>query len=209
MSNQVVSSSPHRMPPEARCMRFSSRGNSDFKWRQDKNVIGALEIPSDPFFDYKGSTRDMIVTGRNEEYNECKALWNSLKLKRSFVKACEGIPPSMKCCGLVCDKDETIKDTVKLLNRGWIKPINKELKAHGFKITCFTWAWSNASGKAETNVFLIRFHSLSTRRFIDIHRKALGSSVVEKMFLTEKETSNNEDEKSTSCSSGRDNFEDC
>ena len=28
----------------------------------------------------------------------------------------------------------------------------------GFKIDCYVWNWHNATGKAETNILLIRFH---------------------------------------------------
>lgn len=46
-----------------------------------------------------------------------------------------------------------------------------------FKIDLFLWSWQNASGKAETNILLIRFFILSTYNLLhagDMDMDALG-----------------------------------
>jgi hypothetical protein len=98
------------------------------------------------------------------EFEECLKFWKELKLRKSFIEACESTPPITQCCGMVNDQDTTIKNWVTLLNAGWCKKVNEQIKDLGYKISCFVWSWSNASGKAETVVMMIRFHSLNTSR---------------------------------------------
>lgn len=144
--------------------RLASRINSAFKWQQDKSVIGALEIPSNPFFDYRGEyIHEPVSLHVQKEFDACLSAWNTRKLKRSFIEACNDIPPSTHCFGIIQDHSKTIEMTAKMLNIGWVKAINKSLYEEGFKISCFAWRWSNLIGKAETTIFLIRFHSLKSR----------------------------------------------
>ena len=78
----------------------------------------------------------------------------------SFMKACADAPKVTCCCGYLLRDDDTIKEMVPALNEGWVRSINQRLlrENKGFKIDCFVWNWHNATGKAETNILLIRFH---------------------------------------------------
>ena len=144
--------------------RFSNRGNSEFKWKEDHSVVGALEIPCEPFIDLRAKYKEKNVIAFQDEFHECLQLWNTLKLRKSFVSAAESIPPVTKCCGLSTDTDETIQVLVKLLNKGWAKKASDKLKEHGYKVECYCWSWTNPLGSAETNILLIRFHSLTKER---------------------------------------------
>ena len=78
----------------------------------------------------------------------------------SFMKACADAPKVTCCCGYLLRDDDTIKEMVPALNEGWVRSINQRLLREnmGFKIDCYVWNWHNATGKAETNILLIRFH---------------------------------------------------
>ena len=147
-----------------RNLRFSSRENSAFKWKEDKSVVGAFEVKSEPYFDYKEKLEEKKVLTLEEEFEECLQLWKSQELGKSFIQACDGLPPETSCCGMVNDGDKTIQKWVPLLNKGWVKSANDKLKDKGYKISCFVWSWNNPSGKAQTIVMLIRFHSLTKTR---------------------------------------------
>jgi hypothetical protein len=161
---------------------LSSSRSSAFKWQQDTSVIGALQVPSsDLDFEYKGKYIELPILNKKNEFVDCLSCWNGRKLKRSFIEACDGIPPSTQCCGLINDSTKTIRDTVSLLNQGWVKAMNKKLRDDGFKISCFAWTWFNASG--ETTVLLIRFHCLSIMKFNQIQNMARESSTVKAVML--------------------------
>ena len=143
---------------------YSTRGNSSFKWKEDKTVLGALEVKSEPVLDVKAKMKKLKIISSQSEFDKALSIWKERKLRKAFVEACDSIPPVTQCCGLVTDSDKTIANLANELNKGWIKKINGELKDQGFKIGCYEWSWRNPSGKAETKVLLIRFHSLTTRK---------------------------------------------
>jgi hypothetical protein len=128
-------------------------------------VVGALEVKSDPIF----KPRDDLIPRYKEDeesaFEEALQAWEDLKLRQAFVKACDDLPAEVCCCGLLQDEDASIKQYVNLLNEGWIRSANKKLGPRGVKIDSFLWNWQNASGKAETNIMLIRFFKLSTYQF--------------------------------------------
>jgi len=165
---------------------FVAKGSSDLKWQRTKMVIGALEVKSEPMFqpkeDMKPLYRSNDEDATKSKFEDALQLWQDLKLRNSFIKACRGLPDSVCCCGLsLSDSSSTIKQYVTLLNDGWVKHANKKLKTSGFKIDIFHWNWHNTSGKSETNVLLIRFFELSTYKFQ--RASAAGSLDLDDMLL--------------------------
>ena len=152
--------------------RFSTKLNSDYKWKSDDSVVGALQVPYDGFrLNARGTMKQKQVAAKEEEFQECLSLWKDRKLQQSFSQACEGVPPSTSCFGLVADHNRTVKEMAALLNKGWTKSINKQLKNRGYKVSCFAWSWNNAHGKGKTSVLLVRFHALSIRRLSTVASK--------------------------------------
>lgn len=150
-----------------RGLRCSTKMNSDFKWKVDRSVIGALEIVSDPGLDLRAKMTVHEIVGYEDEFKKFLRIWEDLKCRDEFIKAFESIPPETTCCGMVVQQDGTIKHNAHLLNKGWAKSTNEKILAKsGFKISIYVWHWSNISGKAETIIPLIRFHTLSTYKKI-------------------------------------------
>ena len=147
-----------------RNLRFSTRENSAFKWKENKSVVGALEVKSEPILDIKADMKKKKVLTMEDEFKQALKLWNDKNLREEFIKACEAIPPVLGCCGLATDYDETIIEIVKTLNKGWLVKVNKEIAEQGYKIDAFEWSWTNPSGKAKTVILLIRFLSLTKER---------------------------------------------
>jgi hypothetical protein len=138
---------------------ISTRENSVYKWQEGSNVIGALEVHSEPDFKPLDHLESMNAPGREDAFDKTQEVWDEMKLRDEFVTACEGIPKSTCCCGLIPDDDSTMEEVARVLTRGWIKSVNKRLakREENFKIDIFVWHWSNATGKAETKIMLIRF----------------------------------------------------
>ena len=158
MRQQSIDRSKRNEP--SREFRSSTKVNSDFKWKADKTVVGALEVQTDPGLDLKAELVLHDVIGHEDELEVFLDVWKDLKLKDEFIKAYESIPPVTSCCGLLTVQDKTIRNNVYLLNDGWVKHKNKMLLEKGFQISIFVWYWSNLIGKAETVIPMIRFHSL-------------------------------------------------
>lgn len=149
--------------PEHKNFHLSTRGNSEYKWRTSSNVIGCLEIPSEPDLLLAAEYRPRPVKDHRDSFDKAMQVWLEWNLQDEFMEACEGLPKIMRCCGLLPNDDETIKSLVPDLNRGWIRVTNQRLQREtkGFRLDCFIWNWQNALGKAETNILLIRFISSS------------------------------------------------
>jgi hypothetical protein len=148
--------------PTSKKFRFSTRENSDYKWKRARGVVGALEVKSEPVFSTRATMLTRKVVGKEQIFQEAMNCWDELKLRESFIQACDELPKGPSCCGLLTDDDTTIKKWIPKLNETWVKSINKKLMEQGFKLECFHWNWQNVSGKAETNIFLIRFYETSS-----------------------------------------------
>lgn len=173
---------PQEDVPKEKKYMISTRENSEYKWHAD-GVLGALEVPCDPEFDLHGQYRSRHVDGMQDDFDSALQVWDDLKLREGFIQASSDLPHETCCCGLLRDDDATIKGIVPLLNKGWIRQVNKEILAHvaeqekqrqqdedagddddddatpvtKFKLDAFLWQWHNATGKSETNILLIRF----------------------------------------------------
>jgi hypothetical protein len=151
--------------PDRKLFRgFSTRDNSDYKWQRARGIVGALEVYSQPYLNLQEALTPRHVTAHTEVFQDALHKWEELKLRETFIEACDSLPRKKCCCGLLADDDATIKEFVPLLNENWIKLANKKLLDAGFKVDCFLWNWQNASGKSETNILLIRFYELSSYR---------------------------------------------
>jgi len=147
--------------PEEKKFHISTRFNSDYKWQTSPEIIGCLEVPSEPalLLDAKYIPRPVLSVSR-DAFDYCLEIWEEWNLKDSFLQACEDAPKVTCCCGLLANDDATIQAMVPYLNKTWIREINQRLLRDnkGFKLDCYIWNWHNATGKAETNILLIRFY---------------------------------------------------
>ena len=100
-----------------------------------------------------------------EELDEEKILdaWRLLKLHDSFISACDSMPVESSCCSLR-DHVKMTHDLVPYLNEHWAPAVNKKLQKKGLFVDVFLWSWSNISGKATTDILLIRFYEASERK---------------------------------------------
>ena len=146
--------------PHGRDLRFSNKENSDWKWKHDETVIGALEVTNDPVFDLHAPMKKRPVARCVDDFNACVKIWDETNVRESFIKAFESIAPATKCCGLIRDDDTTIKHNIPIMNKKWTKAINDkpEWKNTDYYISLFVWKWSNPTGKAETVIPMVRFH---------------------------------------------------
>eukprot|EP00934_Nitzschia_sp_Nitz4_P005402 Nitzschia sp. Nitz4//scaffold28_size193895//93482//94234//NITZ4_001657-RA/size193895-processed-gene-0.265-mRNA-1//-1//CDS//3329545958//5392//frame0 len=146
---------------------FERKDNVGYKWQRARDVVGALEVVSEPEVRVREPMQKHEVHGRERTFHDALKAWETLKLREDFIKACDKLPAQMCCCGFMRDQDATKRDYVQRLNEGWVKHVNKELmkEGKGIKLDVFLWNWQNASGKAETNIVLIRFFELSSYRF--------------------------------------------
>ena len=144
--------------PAGKKYMISTRENSDYKW-QDKGVVGALEIPSEPDLELRGEYTPRHVQGKEELFDQALEFWNERKWREGFIEACENVPKATFCCGLLPDDDQTIKDMQSKLKKGWIKAMNQILRAErkDFTMDVYVWQWHNATGKSLTLILLIRF----------------------------------------------------
>ena len=150
------------VPPGKKYM-ISTRNNSEYKWHA-RDVVGALEVSSEPELKLRLPLTERVV--KKELFERYLKVWKDWKLRDEFIQACENAPKETCCCGLVSDNDATIKKLVEALNDGWIKATNEKLVRHhkNFKLDAYNWNWHNATGKAETNILLIRFFEIPTEQ---------------------------------------------
>ena len=149
--------------------QMSTRENADFKWKQDETVIGALEIPKLPNLDiHAPAYMEKPVPTCKAEFTQALQIWKAVKGKQSFMQACDSIPPVTSCCGLIYNSDDTVKQLVPLLNKGWADKMNQkpELIEAGLTVSTFVWSWTNVMGEAETVILLIRFHMEQNSRHL-------------------------------------------
>ena len=133
-------------------------------------MLGALEVPHAPSLDYHGNLKPVEGKPRldgKEESTEEEILeaWKDLRLRNSFVSACETMPVESSCSCLRDDVRMT-HDLVLYLNEHWVPAVNKKLKQRGFFVDAFLWKWNNIHGRATTNILLIRFHEVPLEEVI-------------------------------------------
>lgn len=126
-----------RRPPP-RNMRISTRDNAAFKWKEDKSVVGALEMESELSVDPRAKMEEHSIPTVLEDFDACLKIWKEHKLHKSFAEAVAGIPPEMRCCGMINDPEESIIKLVPQLNKGWAKKVSEEyFKGQGYRVSCF------------------------------------------------------------------------
>lgn len=137
---------------------LSTRDNSMFKW-QKKQVVGAFEVPSDPHLELYDEFIPMRLPHTEAFEAACEA-WEELRLKKSFVEACESLPVVTACYGLVTDDAKTKIELVLHLNTVWAKVASEKLKDRGFTVDCYLWCWHILGGNGKKRIVLIRFHQI-------------------------------------------------
>jgi hypothetical protein len=146
--------------PKGKQYMISTRENSEYKWQNERGIIGALEVPSQPGLNLQEEYIQRTIEGKKEAFAAALRVWEDWKLRDEFIRACENVPKETCCCGLVPDDDSTMKSMIPALNKGWMKAVNERLSKDGkdFHLDSFVWNWHNAVGKSETNVLMIRFY---------------------------------------------------
>jgi hypothetical protein len=80
--------------PASKKYMISTRENSEYKWQTDPTIVGALEIPSDPYFRLDGEYKSRPVHGKQQEFDRALQVWESMDLRQEFQKAAEAGPKS-------------------------------------------------------------------------------------------------------------------
>mmetsp|Transcript_26013 Transcript_26013/g.39377 ORF Transcript_26013/g.39377 Transcript_26013/m.39377 type:complete len:176 (+) Transcript_26013:157-684(+) len=166
---EMVTDGGHPVPDEKKWMP-STRDNSVDKWRTVRgkhkddpptDTIGALEVQSEPFLNVEGTYSPMMGSEEDDDlWKKAQDAWDAEGLRSELITATAGLPVKMRCCGLIRDEDQRIKDMVPYLNKHFVPAANEKLKEHGFKIDAFLWLIHNLQGKSETLILLIRFFEI-------------------------------------------------
>lgn len=144
--------------PANKNFRVSTRENSKQKWCNG-SVVGSFQVASEPDLDYKEELVPLSGEAEDREaFLRAQQAWVTLKLRDTFLSACDSAPKEYCCCGLVPDLAETKKSLVECLNKTWVKHANEQLEYSNIKVDAFLWIWHNLSGESETQIILIRFH---------------------------------------------------
>ena len=117
--------------PEQKFTAFANRDNSDFKWQRARNVLGVLEVYSEPVLKPREEMKPRYLKGREKIFEEALGAWDKTKLQKDLVEALENLPVETACCGFLHDSDSTKKEIVKLLKNNWVKKANKKIQPHG------------------------------------------------------------------------------
>eukprot|EP00539_Tryblionella_compressa_P017869 CAMPEP_0178840394 /NCGR_PEP_ID=MMETSP0746-20121128/14388_1 /TAXON_ID=913974 /ORGANISM="Nitzschia punctata, Strain CCMP561" /LENGTH=141 /DNA_ID=CAMNT_0020503535 /DNA_START=11 /DNA_END=433 /DNA_ORIENTATION=- len=134
-NNDVDGRQPHN-----RELHFSRKENSEFKWKHDKSVVGALEVKAEPVLDLRAEMVKHDIYSCEEEFKTCLRLWEDQKLRPQFIEAWENMGTLTGCCGLINNYDATIKHNCPALNDTWAKSVNeKYFEKEGYKISLFVW----------------------------------------------------------------------
>lgn len=164
-----------------------TRDNTEYKWCNTPDVIGCLEVPSEPNLDLRGEHVPRAVAKHQESFQQAIKAWEAMNLREEFLQACDGTAVSTCCFGFLPNDDATIRSLVPDLNRGWMRATNRRLlrEGHDFQLDCYLWNWENAVGKTETNILLIRF--LRSNLSLSITAASCSSSM--SSLMTSDETS--------------------
>lgn len=123
---------PAEVDPEHKFSAFANRDNCDFKWQRARNVLGVLEIASEPILKPRDGMKPRHNKGQEEIFKEALVVWEKEKLRTELITALETLPVETCCCGFFRDNEETKKELVKLLNDKWAKNANKKLSRQGY-----------------------------------------------------------------------------
>mmetsp|Transcript_4580 Transcript_4580/g.6605 ORF Transcript_4580/g.6605 Transcript_4580/m.6605 type:complete len:134 (-) Transcript_4580:54-455(-) len=126
----MVSDSGRSIPDDKK-WKPSTRKNSVDKWNRG-GAIGALEVPSEPYLQLKGTYKPMIGISQNDEdlWNNAQQAWEQEQLRSDLIDASESLPIPTCCCGLLTNEDQKIKDMIPYLNKHFIPKANGKLKDH-------------------------------------------------------------------------------
>ena len=116
---------------EEKWIAFANRNNSDYKWQRARNVVGALEVVSEPILRTSDVMEPRYFKGRETPFREALEVWEDENLKKGFIDAVDNLPIAMCCCGFMKDDEETKKAFVPLLNSKWVAKANKKLASKG------------------------------------------------------------------------------
>ena len=72
--------------------------------------------------------------------------------------------PVESLCFSLRDDVKMTCDLVPYLNEHWDPTVNNKFRKKGLFVDAFLWSWSNISGKATTDILLIRFYEASKRK---------------------------------------------
>jgi hypothetical protein len=149
--------------PSFKDFQVSTRENSVYKW-QNRNVIGALEIDSEPDLNfYKMIPNTGVSTDHKvARFNAAQQAFRDFELHNLFLEVASTFPVQMSCFGMIRDDAKTIRALVPYLNETWAPQANLILKSVGFRVDCFHWTWSHISGQSDSHILLIRFHDLDS-----------------------------------------------
>lgn len=117
--------------PEQKFTAFANRDNSDFKWQRARNVVGVLEIYSEPVLKPREELKPRYMKGRETLMKEALVAWEKADLRKDLIDALDNLPVETCCCGLMHLHDSSKKEIVKLLKANWIKKANKKLQRYG------------------------------------------------------------------------------
>ena len=117
--------------PEQRFTAFANRDNSDFKWQRARNVLGVLEIVSEPTLKPREAMTPRYLKGRETLFEEALKAWEKEKLRQDLIHALENLPIETCCCGLMNDMENTKKEIVRLLKEHWVRKASKKLYSYG------------------------------------------------------------------------------
>lgn len=112
-------------------LNFSNRENCTYKWQRARNVVGALEVRSEPELKPEEHMEKRYYDGRENMFMEAIEQWEKEQLKKEFVTAVNSLPVATCCCGFVTDAETTKKELINMLNEGWAKRVNKKLSEKG------------------------------------------------------------------------------
>lgn len=145
--------------PEEEYSIFANRDNSAYKWQRARNVIGALEVVSEPVLIPGDDMEERYYKGREKPFKEALEAWEKEELKKDFIKAVDNLPVEMCCCGLLQDREETKKEFVHLLNDKWVKKANKKLSSKGLVVSVFFLFFGTATRGWLVFIFFMSYES--------------------------------------------------
>ena len=119
---------------------FANRENSSYKWQRARNVVGALEVVSEPVL-RPSAMEPRYYKGREVLFKEAMKVWEDENLQKEFVSAFDSLPVETCCCGFMRDQDGSKKEFVRLLNDKWARRANRKLSNKGYVVSWQQHGW--------------------------------------------------------------------